>query len=189
LHNLRGFRTLSKFKRASLCIIASMLDEEQIQNATDLFCELDLDSDGLLSHSELRARLESDKFMADLPQVVHDEAMRYQAEETEEPPPYSYSEFLAATFDREACCSKNICKAAFEAFDLDSNGEISISELLAGWAVGDLTQAEDERLAWGLDADENGTINFPEFMAMMQDGEGWTPLDDFVMSTSLGGIR
>jgi len=173
LQNLRGFRGLNKFKRAALQVIAGLLPEEQIRLCRETFISLDKDGDGMLTMQELLERLHTLS-------KVDDEEMRdmenyFRHCTTADRAPYSYTEFLAATFNRKQLCTKDVCAAAFRLFDKNGDGAISHQELSEGKVLGELSTEELKRLVQDFDANGDGTIDLQEFMEMMRDGEGWTP--------------
>lgn len=54
IEQLKAFRTLNKFKQASLRLIASILSEQETAEARRIFLSLDIDGDGVLSLSEFK---------------------------------------------------------------------------------------------------------------------------------------
>merc|ERR1712060_313010 len=72
-------------------------------------------------------------------------------------------------------CKRELCWAAFNMIDLNGDGLLSQHELSAG-LLGKLSPEELERLVKEFDKNKDGNIDFTEFMEIMQDGEGWTPL-------------
>merc|ERR1719159_2362096 len=58
VERLRAFRLRNKFVKAALHAIAAQLDESRICELRDVFVSLDTNSDGLLTHSELRRGLQ-----------------------------------------------------------------------------------------------------------------------------------
>lgn len=185
VQTLRGFRSLNRFKRASLQVIASLLGEEQTRAPREAFVALDADGDGLVSLTDLRGRFHT----PELVQAVEDgdsEAMellsflgipvgRWKA--------ITYTEFVAATFDRKTYCTKSVCWAAFNVFDTDGNGKISRKELSTGDVLGDLSREELARLVRDMDLNGDGQIDFEEFLGMMRDGEG------FIETTASGARK
>merc|ERR1740121_707877 len=80
---------------------------------------------------------------------------------------FSYTEFLAATFDLPLAAKKGICKAAFSSFDKNNDGSISISELATGKMLGHLSMDEVMETMDALDVDGDCQLDYREFMRMM----------------------
>lgn len=79
----------------------------------------------------------------------------------------SYTEFLAATFDRERCVSREVVQAAFSMFDKDGSGSISMQELTEGNILGYMTAEELNLTLEALDTDGDKSLDFDEFFEMM----------------------
>mmetsp|Transcript_27874 Transcript_27874/g.59008 ORF Transcript_27874/g.59008 Transcript_27874/m.59008 type:complete len:614 (-) Transcript_27874:178-2019(-) len=158
------FRSLNRFKRAALHVIVSLLSETQMRGQRETFMSLDTDGDGILSQAEVRERLQRTlgKEAASAPDVddaFHDEDKAVN---------WTYTEFLAATFNRTKYIQEDVCKAAFSSFDKDGDGQISKEELRQGRLLGDLCTEELATLVEELDLNRNGTIDFEEFRDMMR---------------------
>mmetsp|Transcript_55351 Transcript_55351/g.172090 ORF Transcript_55351/g.172090 Transcript_55351/m.172090 type:complete len:431 (+) Transcript_55351:1-1293(+) len=175
VQGLQGFRSLNRFKRAALQVIASLLAEDQIRASREAFITLDADADGLISLSDLQGRLRTAELeeaarggngrAQSLLQFLDGAAGPWKA--------CTYTEFLAATFDRSTYCTRPVCIAAFNVFDTNKNGLISKQELGTGTILGDLSKEELAHLFRDLDHNGDGEIDFEEFVDMMRDGEGW----------------
>lgn len=78
-----------------------------------------------------------------------------------------YSEFIAATINKNKLLSSRNLEAAFQAFDKDHSGSISIDEVrqMLGDSVPDA--ASFEAMIKEVDADGNGEIDMNEFKNMM----------------------
>mmetsp|Transcript_51321 Transcript_51321/g.111372 ORF Transcript_51321/g.111372 Transcript_51321/m.111372 type:complete len:666 (+) Transcript_51321:24-2021(+) len=196
VNNLRSYRLLSKFKKASLSVIASMLTDDQIGSARDAFLELDLDGDGYVSVAEVRDVLELvpltnpgstvetecfNIFDREPVQLVskyakpalEDLHRRSSFIMDSRLPNFTYTEFIAATFDRDRCLSREVCLAAFRCFDKDGDGNLSREELISGRLLGKLQPEEIDLLLADLDDNCDGEVDFEEFMAMMTDAKGF----------------
>jgi calcium-dependent protein kinase len=300
IEHLRQFRTFSKFKRAALSVVASLLPDEQVSESRTLFISLDSNGDGSLSVAELRQRMEQQgQNEADVEGAFRDKLdakassggaqsrnggsrptdaalrrcnsgqhqqgrdstprstprsggtpriVQYASEPasnataapssqasargrwetagvvvkagrrlrrassaqgqgpTMSPSPratasspgrgparnparkrtleleiaappveklkdFTYIEFLAATFDRKECLTEDVCRAAFESFDKNGDGSISLPELASGRLLGHLTIEELRETLKALDRNEDLYIDFSEFMQMMTDDE------------------
>eukprot|EP00929_Paragymnodinium_shiwhaense_P114756 TRINITY_DN83250_c0_g1_i1.p1 TRINITY_DN83250_c0_g1~~TRINITY_DN83250_c0_g1_i1.p1 ORF type:complete len:859 (+),score=238.65 TRINITY_DN83250_c0_g1_i1:221-2797(+) len=172
IDRLGSFRRYNKFKKAALNVIASLLNEEQLTFTRRLFQSLDVNGDGLLNIMELRERLISEcKGPKDRERVEEElEHIFQDADNETHLVDYSYTEFVAATFDRAKLGhSPELCRAAFTVFDQDADGSISKAEILNGHVLGRLSHDELTELIEDLDANGDGEIDFDEFVEMMRD--------------------
>eukprot|EP00929_Paragymnodinium_shiwhaense_P104144 TRINITY_DN6822_c0_g1_i1.p1 TRINITY_DN6822_c0_g1~~TRINITY_DN6822_c0_g1_i1.p1 ORF type:complete len:1008 (-),score=293.61 TRINITY_DN6822_c0_g1_i1:185-3208(-) len=177
LTNLRGFRALNKLHRAGLAVIASMLREEQIRGPREVFLNLDVDGDGEISVNELKSRLERATERGEEVKGTHGGDINallakvyggQNEEDAKTATDFTYTEFLAASFDRTYCNAPAILKAAFSAFDRDGSGDISLSELANGKLLGDLDLEEITQTLEDLDMNGDAEIDFEEFCQMMK---------------------
>lgn len=185
LSRLRTFRKLNKFKKAALSIIACMLTDDAVVQGRDLFSRLDENGDGYVSIQELRETMvrlggtEADEASEEIFKLAEKPAkkgkksdikqLRKKASFMEDGnlAPFSYTEFLAATFDRSKYTTEAVCKAAFMLFDKDRSGQLDKTELLDGRLLGKLEPEEAEQLVNEIDADGDCEISFEEFMNLM----------------------
>lgn len=144
-----------------MSIVASMLTEKDVESSRRLFMALDESGDGLISLNEIAAKL-GEQTAKQI--FTTDEGKRAHLDKKE----FTYLEFIAATFDRKKCLTKDVCKTAFLWFDKNDDGTISLAELVSGRMLGRLS-AEEVALTLGdLDKDGNQEIDFTEFMQMMR---------------------
>lgn len=163
VERLRAFRLRDRFVKAALHAIATQMDGSQIRGLRDVFVSLDSDGDGLLAYSELRRGLQVAGIRvagADLEEIVDGIDVDGNGE-------INYTEFLAATLGHQQYAREDVCWCAFNLFDLDRDGQITSKELKNFLEkTSTMSAAELVRKA---DTNGDGTIDFPEFMAMMQD--------------------
>jgi len=193
INNLRGFRGLTKFKKAALSVIASALPESKVAKARKAFLELDTDYDGNVSLVEIQDHLSlikpADADNSDVRSAAMTIVFQPTREDQMEDPTlydteaypsemdaalagFSYTEFLAATFDRLTIDEKT-CKLAFNVFDQNRDGILAKTELLSGRLHGRLEPEELDFVFGDLDVNRDGQIDFEEFKQMMRDGKGW----------------
>merc|ERR1712039_1141879 len=83
-----------------------------------------------------------------------------------------YTEFLAATLDKQMYIQEDVCWAAFRVFDRNGDGKISKEEIAQVLGDGDVKNLgnRDQLAELMRDVDKNGDgqIDFEEFMAMMR---------------------
>eukprot|EP00927_Polykrikos_kofoidii_P083656 TRINITY_DN8618_c0_g1_i1.p1 TRINITY_DN8618_c0_g1~~TRINITY_DN8618_c0_g1_i1.p1 ORF type:complete len:1007 (+),score=193.25 TRINITY_DN8618_c0_g1_i1:113-3133(+) len=159
VERLCSFRGLNRFKKAALQLTVSLLNEKQVGELCEAFMRLDKDGDGLLDISELADRLDNKEQLKQIFLSDNNDGSLVD---------YSYTEFLAATFDRDRHIQKDVCKAAYSVFDQDGDGEITISELVNGRLLGNLSEDEIKHLIKDLDQNGDGKVDFEEFSDMMR---------------------
>jgi len=121
---------------------------------------LDTDGDGFVSLEELVQHYGSAS--------IDEKALR-SADDTDEVPGFSYTEFLAATMNKRQCVQQNVCKAAYSVFDANGDEMLTLDELTCGQSLlGRLSQDEAKQLVNDLDRNADGMIDFQEFFVMMR---------------------
>lgn len=169
---LSNFQSHCRLKKAALQIIARELNDTQISQLKAAFTALDVNGDGLLTLKELKEGIQSTGLTAlpaDLEQIM-------ESIDTDGSGVIEYSEFLAATLDHRKYMQEDVCKTAFDVFDLDGDGHISPEELRQvlnqGEAGEPMTRVKSDTSAVmnEVDADGDGLIDFKEFMHMMGGG-------------------
>eukprot|EP00931_Biecheleriopsis_adriatica_P078288 TRINITY_DN5174_c0_g1_i1.p1 TRINITY_DN5174_c0_g1~~TRINITY_DN5174_c0_g1_i1.p1 ORF type:complete len:611 (-),score=156.20 TRINITY_DN5174_c0_g1_i1:74-1879(-) len=172
LDDLRNYRALNKFKRAALSTVASMLREEQIAASRDIFVALDTDGDGLLSVSEVEERLrkmhESGKVEKALGRREVERIFRDMDSSGGSLKDFSYTEFLAATFNRKLHLTDAVLREAFNTFDKSGDGTVDLSELANGRLLGHIPIEELQKTLEELDQNGDSVIDFAEFVDMMR---------------------
>lgn len=170
--NLRQFNQQHRLKKCALNVIAGQLDEKEIEKLRQIFATFDANGDGILSFQEIKEGLNKAKHLsipADLQKIMEDV-------DSDGSGSIDYTEFLAASLDKRTYLREDVCWAAFQVFDRDGDGSITLDELkqvLKDGSVEEISGAEQiQALLSEVDANGDGVIDFKEFMAMMQKGCG-----------------
>jgi len=165
--NLSNFRTMNKFKKAALNVIANRLSEDKIKALRETFMQLDGNGDGLVNAAELRTGLQ-EAGITELPASL-DEILK--AVDSDGGGTINYTEFLAATLDKKKYLNEETLWSAFCAFDTNHDGVISNEELKAVLNSGDVNGVASEdamkEILQGVDQNDDGEIDFAEFANMM----------------------
>jgi len=170
LMSLRTFRSLGLFKRSALQVIASMLSDDKLIASKQAFFAFDKHGDGRISPTELSTRLQvAEGASANLVELDFFQESGCDTKLKE----FTYTEFLAATFDRKRYCQREVCFAAFSWFDVDGDGSLSVEDLTK--SLGLFTPDKADQILRNFDNNGDGVIDFDEFLEMMQDGQGWSP--------------
>eukprot|EP00931_Biecheleriopsis_adriatica_P050999 TRINITY_DN29546_c0_g1_i1.p1 TRINITY_DN29546_c0_g1~~TRINITY_DN29546_c0_g1_i1.p1 ORF type:complete len:654 (+),score=131.31 TRINITY_DN29546_c0_g1_i1:217-1962(+) len=181
---LRSFRKLNKFQQVALKAIVSLLPDGKVSAGRDTFMRMDEDGDGLITVSELRTAMLKHQHKKGLPEGETDAEAIFAAKKEQKVAmrsmkkkrsfiedgvllPFTYTEFLAATFNRSKYCTFDVCQSAFRLFDKDDSGKLDKHELARGRLLGELTGSEIEQLLQELDTNGDEEINFDEFLEMM----------------------
>lgn len=162
---VEGLKTMYEqnvFKRAALHLIVTMLNDEQTSIPRNTFMKLDANGDGLISEEELV------DFYGECPELVGDIFLE-GGRDGRETYGISYTQFLAATFDKRQWVSRQVCKAAFTQFDSDGDEALTLQELISSNSLlGRLHPLDAEKLVKDLDTNCDGVIDFQEFYSMMR---------------------
>lgn len=82
---------------------------------------------------------------------------------------FSFTEFVAATFNRKKCLTEKVGRVIFNSFDKNMDGSIQLSELAEGRLLGHLQATEWVQTWKDLELKGDAEIDFKEFMAMCRE--------------------
>ncbi|KAH9610519.1 hypothetical protein KSS87_000991 [Heliosperma pusillum] len=150
-----------------LRVIAESLPEDEIQGLKQMFENMDTDGSGTITYEELKeglARLGSKLSETEAKALM-------DAADQDGSGSIDYIEFVTATMHRYRLESDDQLYKAFQYFDKDNSGFITTDELqtaMREYGIAD-ENCIKEILA-EVDTDNDGRINFDEFVAMMRSG-------------------
>ncbi|KAJ4978306.1 hypothetical protein NE237_009086 [Protea cynaroides] len=166
LSRLKHFSAMNKLKKMALRVIAESLSEEEIAGLKEMFKMLDTDNSGQISFEELKVGLK--KFGANLKESeIHD---LMQAADVDNSGTIDYGEFIAATLHLNKIEREDHLFAAFSYFDKDGSGYITQDELQQACEEFGIEDVKLEDMIQEVDQDNDGRIDYNEFVAMMQKG-------------------
>uniref|UniRef100_A0A2P2JIL3 non-specific serine/threonine protein kinase n=2 Tax=Rhizophora mucronata TaxID=61149 RepID=A0A2P2JIL3_RHIMU len=164
LSRLKQFSAMNKLKKMALRVIAESLSEEEIAGLRQMFKMIDTDNSGQITFEELKAGLE--KVGANLKESEIYDLM--QAADVDNSGTIDYGEFIAATLALNKIEREDHLFAAFSYFDKDGSGYITLDELQQACEEFGIEDIRLEELIKEIDQDNDGTIDYNEFVAMMQ---------------------
>ncbi|KAF9680772.1 hypothetical protein SADUNF_Sadunf06G0156300 [Salix dunnii] len=165
LSRLKRFSAMNKLKKIAIRVIAESLSEEEIAGLKEMFKMIDADNSGHITLEELKTGLE--KVGANIKDSEISGLM--QAADVDNSGTIDYGEFVAAMLHLNKIEKEDHLYAAFSYFDQDGSGYITKDELQQAcekFGIGDVQLDEIIREA---DRDNDGRIDYSEFVAMMQD--------------------
>lgn len=121
---LKSFNGHEKLKKVALTYIASQCSESEIKELGDLFKSIDKNSDGQLTVEEIQQGIKglNSSQAKELESIL-------KSIDTDGSGTIQYTEFIAATMDRNLYLKEEKLFQAFKMLDLDKSGKISKSEL------------------------------------------------------------
>eukprot|EP00607_Mallomonas_marina_P009108 CAMPEP_0182422596 /NCGR_PEP_ID=MMETSP1167-20130531/8317_1 /TAXON_ID=2988 /ORGANISM="Mallomonas Sp, Strain CCMP3275" /LENGTH=532 /DNA_ID=CAMNT_0024600777 /DNA_START=211 /DNA_END=1809 /DNA_ORIENTATION=- len=162
--NLHSFIGMNRLKKAALQVIAEQLTESEMEHLKAAFQRIDINGDGDVSLAELEQAMEAQgdgRLCEEMQQIMTGIDIDHNNK-------IDYKEFLAATMDSNYFIREENIKRAFDFFDTDRSGSITLTELTA--VLGNTANAKE--ILSELDINKDGVVSYEEFKAMMQ---GITP--------------
>eukprot|EP01018_Ginkgo_biloba_P010730 Gb_22471 [translate_table: standard] len=166
LSRLKQFSAMNKIKKMALRVIAESLSEEEIAGLKEMFKMIDTDNSGAITFDELKEglkRVGSDLMESEIQALM-------EAADVDNSGTIDYGEFIAATLHLNKIEREDHLFAAFSYFDKDSSGYITIDELQQACEEFGIDDVRLDEMIQEVDQDNDGCIDYNEFVAMMQKG-------------------
>ncbi|MBA0696860.1 hypothetical protein Goari_003382 [Gossypium aridum] len=166
LSRMKQFSAMNKLKKIALRVIAESLSEEEIAGLKEMFKMIDADNSGQITFEELEVGLK--RVGANLKESEIYDLM--QAADVDNSGTIDYGEFVAATLHLNKIEKEDHLFAAFSYFDKDGSGYITPDELQKACEEFGIEDVRLEEMIREVDQDNDGRIDYNEFVAMMQGG-------------------
>ncbi|XAR69846.1 Non-specific serine/threonine protein kinase [Bertholletia excelsa] len=164
LSRITQFSAMNKFKKMALRVIAGCMSEEEIAGLKEMFKILDTDNSGQITFEELKVGLK--RYGANLSESEIYDLMH--AVDVDNSGTIDYDEFLAATLHLNKVEREDRLFAAFSYFDKDGSGYITQDELQQACEELGMDDFRLEEMMREVDQNNDGCIDFKEFVAMMR---------------------
>ncbi|KAL6643557.1 hypothetical protein ACP70R_018323 [Stipagrostis hirtigluma subsp. patula] len=164
LSRLKQFSAMNKLKKMALRVIAENLSEEEIAGLKEMFKMMDTDNSGQINFEELKAGLQRVGANMKEPEIYQ----LMQAADIDNSGTIDYGEFIAATLHLNKVEREDHLFAAFQYFDKDGSGYITADELQQACDEFGIEDVRLEDMIGEVDEDNDGRIDYNEFVAMMQ---------------------
>ncbi|KAM0924297.1 hypothetical protein ACQ4PT_004939 [Festuca glaucescens] len=166
LSRIKQFSAMNKLKRMALRVIAESLSEEEIAGLKEMFEAMDTDHSGAITYDELKEGMR--KYGSTLKDTEIRDLM--EAADVDNSGTIDYIEFIAATLHLNKLEREEHLVAAFSYFDKDGSGYITVDELQQACKEHNMPDAFLDDVIIEADQDNDGRIDYGEFVAMMTKG-------------------
>ncbi|XP_066343704.1 calcium-dependent protein kinase 13-like [Miscanthus floridulus] len=166
LSRIKQFSAMNKLKKMALRVIAESLSEEEIAGLKEMFQTMDTDNSGAITYDELKEGLR--KYGSTLKDTEIRDLM--EAADIDNSGTIDYIEFIAATLHLNKLEREEHLVAAFSYFDKDGSGYITVDELQQACKEHNMPDAFLDDVIKEVDQDNDGRIDYGEFVAMMTKG-------------------
>ncbi|QCD78907.1 calcium-dependent protein kinase [Vigna unguiculata] len=167
LNRLKQFRAMNQFKKVALRVIAGCLSEEEIMGLKEMFKGMDTDNSGTITIEELKQGLAKQGTKLSEQEVKQ----LMEAADADGNGTIDYDEFITATMQMNRMNREEHLYTAFQYFDKDNSGFITTEELEQALREFNMHDGRDiKEILVEVDGDNDGLINYDEFVAMMRKG-------------------
>ncbi|ONL93239.1 Calcium-dependent protein kinase 6 [Zea mays] len=157
-------------------VIAERLSEEEIAGLRQMFKAVDVQNRGVITFGELRQGLK--RYGSELENREISDIM--EVADNDNNVTINYEEFIAATVPLNKIEREEHLMAAFTYFDKDGSGYITVDKLQRACGEHDMDDTFLEEIILEVDQNNDGQIDYAEFVAMMQGskvGLGWQQME------------
>lgn len=165
LSDLKNFTAKSKLSQACRAFISHKSSQNN-QEIYKMFQKLDVSKDHRLSKEELLSGFHGCSYFNNYSELeisnLFDELDRNKNGFVD------YEEFLSACISQNDLLTKNNLKMAFDYFDTDSSGKLSVEEVRNALSVSNIYDKKLSEIMGKLDENGDGEIDFEEFMKVIE---------------------
>jgi calcium-dependent protein kinase len=167
MDKLKNFKYLSKFQETALAfLVHNSLHLEEVREIYKVFSLLDADLDGKITKQELIDTMKDIYKNESETQIIKEVDLIFKCLDNDGNGSIEYEEFIRAAIGKKSLLSDNILLFAFNFFDKDNSGDITIEEM-KGIFGGEVDDKIIYKMVKDIDENNDGQINFEEFKVMM----------------------
>jgi calcium-dependent protein kinase len=166
MNRMKKFTDMNKFKKVGMLAMAKTLTNEEISGMKQMFKQFDKDNSGTITINELHKGLEK-KGARSTKEELQNMLKEMDVDGNGE---LDYEEFIAATLCQSKINNEDNLERAFAYFDKDNSGFITRDELkkvIAEFGMHGLNDMDEHEFMEALDANNDGKIDYDEFLAFM----------------------
>mmetsp|Transcript_63145 Transcript_63145/g.145286 ORF Transcript_63145/g.145286 Transcript_63145/m.145286 type:complete len:542 (+) Transcript_63145:15-1640(+) len=181
--NFRRYRRQGHLKKLARTVVATRLERDELKELETTFRVLDSDNTGTLTCEKMKRGLQKHlgSVPGDFDQIFRDVDSDGSGE-------MEFTEFIAAAMKSQQYRLQQACWESFRTFDKHRSGRISVEDfkaVLQDLRSKDISSAEIDRLFSEADRNGDRTVDFDDWMAMMNGAKDGLP---FSQSQTQDGI-
>ncbi|KAL1545619.1 Calcium-dependent protein kinase 25 [Salvia divinorum] len=167
LTRMMRFSAMNKLKKMAIRVIAESLCEEEIAGLREMFETIDSDNSGYITFEELKVGLKRYGAATLEESEIH---RLLRSADIDNNGAIDYGEFIAATLHMNKIDKDDHLIRAFSYFDKDGSGYITQDELQRACEDFGIQDFQVDEIIQEADQDNDGRIDYNEFVAMMHRG-------------------
>ena len=160
----KEYKETNQLKKIVLLLIASKLNENEINDLKEIFKAFDKDNDGQINYNEFEQGLMRLKSQGIKPDEIHSV---FNSIDTAKNGKIDYTEFLAATLQKNIFLKEERLYEAFSILDKSNNGKITKKELMSVLNLEPKNDKYVSELINSADKNGDGAIDYKDFLEFM----------------------
>ena len=164
LKRLKNYKQPTRFKQEILGIVVKFLHPLVVKHYTNNFRAMDQNDDGYITASDfIQTAHENGIEMTETEASALLQILDFDGDGN-----FSISDFVAAAVDKKFC-SEDLARLAFDHFDVQKDGIITVLDLIKAFQRGtkEYTDEEIQEILEEVDLNKDGKITFAEFKQIM----------------------
>ena len=171
LDNIKNYFPNNFLQQTSLLyLVNNYPNEETVKKASSLYIKLDKDNNGIIDYNEFVNGLEI-LFKEKGENIEKNYLINcYNRIDSNNNGKIEYDEFIRAAINKKEFLSPSLMKQAFEHFDNDKSGSITINDMIKvfGFNTNSNNLNEFQKIIDECDINKNGSIELNEFITIME---------------------
>ena len=169
LEQIMKFKPKKTLQKLCLAYLVRNFDDESVDDASNVYLQIDCNNDGKIDEKEFVIQLKS--IIEKTGEKIDENYLKkvFENIDIDKSGTVEYSEFVAASVEKELILKEENLKESFDFFDKNKNGLINLEDLRVVFKkFKGFSQEEFNSIVSDVDVDENNEIDFEEYKNVMK---------------------